>query len=136
LDIAADVRDGRRMERVVLLAWETTKDWLSASTGLSHHDFHLILGVLLTLGITRALRLPVGALLPLLIVFGLELINEAFDYFRYRIDGWPWVPGPTLVDIYLTMAPSLIITLAARWNSTSFLHLRRRLHHTIAVKII
>lgn len=125
--------DGLRMVRVVLLSWETTKDWLSASTGLTHHDFHLVLGVLLTLAITRMLRLPIGAMLPLLMVFGLELINETFDFFRYRMDAWPWEPWPTLVDIFLTMFPPLVITLAARWNSLGFHHFRRRAHSAIIV---
>lgn len=121
------------MERAVLLNWEAMKDWMSASSGLTHDDFHLILGVLLTLFITRFLRLPLGALLPLLVVFGLELINEAFDFFRFHMDAWPWEPWPSLVDICLTMVPSLTIILAARWNSLEFYRFRRRVHRTIDV---
>lgn len=110
----------------IILDWEQVKVWLSASTGLSHHDFHLLLGVLLTLGFTRMLRLPLGAWLPLLIVLGLELVNEAFDFARYHIDSYPWGPGPMLVDIALTMVPPLLIVLAARWQSPGFHRFRRR----------
>ena len=98
----------------IVLGWEAFKDWLSATLHLTHHDLHLLLGVVLTLGIGRALRLPLGAWLPLLIVFGLEMLNEASDFIRYYVSGWPWTPAETLVDIALTMIPSLAIVMAAR----------------------
>lgn len=120
----------------IVLAWEQMKVWLSASTGLSHHDFHLILGVLLTLGLTRLLRLPLGSWTPLVIVFGLEMINEAFDFTRYYIDSYPWGPGPTLVDIAITMLPPLAIVLAARWDSLHFHRFRRRKAFPIAVGVV
>jgi hypothetical protein len=110
----------------IVLDWEQVKVWLSASTGLSHHDFHLLLGVLLMLALTRLLRLPLGAWLPWLIVFGLELVNEAFDFTRYYIDHYPWGPVPMLVDIALTMLPPLAILLAARWRSPHFRRFKRR----------
>ena len=120
----------------IVLAWEQMKVWLSASTGLSHHDFHLILGVLLTLGFGRLLRVPLGSWTPLLIVFGLEMVNEAFDFTRYYIDSYPWGPGPTLVDIALTMLPPLAIVLAARWDSSIFRLFRRRPVFSIAVNVV
>ena len=110
----------------IVLDWEDFKTWLSASTGLTHHDIHLLLGVLLTLAIGRVLRRPLGAWLPLGIVFALEMLNEAFDFTRYRVDGYPWGPGPMLVDIALTMVPPLAIVLAARWRSPHFYRFRRR----------
>ena len=45
----------------LVLGWEAFTVWLTATTGLSHHDWHLLLGVLLTLGFTWLLRLPLGA---------------------------------------------------------------------------
>lgn len=119
----------------LVLDWETFKIWLSATFGLTHHDFHLLLGVLLTLGFGWLLRRPLGAWLQLLIVLGLELLNEAFDFTRYYVDSYPWGPGPTLVDIALTMLPPLAIVLAARWNSRDFHHFRRRPRFTIAVAL-
>ncbi|KQN07397.1 hypothetical protein QP162_20370 [Sphingomonas aurantiaca] len=110
----------------LVLDWEAFKVWLTVTTGLSHHDWHLLLGVLLMLGFTRLLRLPLGAWVPLLIVLGLELVNEALDFTRYHIDGYPWGPGPMLVDIALTMLPPLAIVLAARWDSFDFYRFRRR----------
>lgn len=119
----------------VVLAWESFKVWLSDISGLTHHDFHLILGVLLTLGFGRALRLPLGAWTPLLIVFALELVNEAFDFTRYHVDHYPWGPGPMLVDIALTMVPPLAIVLAARWDTHEYRHFRRRPRMVIAVAV-
>lgn len=110
----------------IVLDWEDFKVWLSASTGLTHHDFHLLLGVLLTLGIGWLLRRPLGAWLPLGIVLMLELVNEVFDFVRYYVAGYPWGPGPMLVDIALTIVPPLAIVLAARWNSPAFHRLRQR----------
>lgn len=110
----------------IVLDWEQVKIWLSATTGLSHHDFHLLLGVLLTLAFTRLLRMSLGAWTPLAIVLALELVNEAFDFTRYYIDGYPWSPGPMLVDIALTIVPPLAIVLAARWQSDHYHRFRRR----------
>ncbi len=119
----------------LVLDWEMFKVWLSATSGLTHHDFHLLLGVLLTLGFGWVLRRPLGAWLPLILVFGLELVNEAFDFIRYYIDSYPWGPGPMLVDIALTMLPPLAIVLAARWDSPDFYRFRRRPRSTIAVRL-
>jgi hypothetical protein len=119
----------------IVLDWEMVKVWLSATSGLTHHDFHLLLGVLLTLGFGWVLRRPLGSWLPLILVLGLELINETFDFVRYYVDSYPWGPGPTLVDIALTMLPPLAIVLAARWDSLDFYRLRRRPRGTIAVAL-
>ena len=100
----------------IVLAWEAIKVWLTEALPLTHDDYHLILGVLLTLGLGWALRRPLGSWLPLMIVFALEMINETFDFMRYYVDGWPWGPGPMLSDIALTMLPPLAIVLAARWE--------------------
>ena len=119
----------------LVLDWEMFKVWLSATSGLTHHDFHLLLGVLLTLGFGWVLRRPLGSWPPLLIVLVLELINEVFDFIRYYVDSYPWGPGPMLVDIALTMVPPLAIVLAARWDSFYFYRFRRRPRLTIAVAL-
>lgn len=103
-----------------VLGWESFKDWLSEKTGLTHHDWHILLGLALTLGFTWALRRPLGSWRPLLLVLVLELLNEASDFTRYYVAGWPWEPGPTLVDIALTMAAPLAITIVARMTSPHF----------------
>lgn len=120
----------------LVLDWEAFKVWLSAASGLSHHDWHLLLGVLLTLGLTWLLRLPLGAWTPLVIVLALELVNEAFDFTRYRVDHYPWGPGPMLVDIALTMVPPLAIVLAARWDGPAFYRFRRRPMFTIPLVVV
>lgn len=103
--------------RAVVLGWEEVKVWLSATSGVSHHGFHLILGLALTLAFTRLLRVSLGSLVPVTLVLILELVNEAFDYTRYRIDSYPWGPAPMLVDIAITVGPPLLIVLAARWET-------------------
>lgn len=110
----------------VILNWENFKVWLSADSGLSHHDIHLILGLVLTFGIGRILRRPLGAWLPLGIVLTLELINETFDLVRNLVPGWPLMWGESAIDIAITVGPPLLIVLAARWNSRHFYHFRRR----------
>lgn len=99
----------------VVLRWESFKDWLSETTGLTHHDWHILLGLTLTLGSTWALRRPLGSWLPLLLV--LALGNEISDFTRYYVAGWPWTPGPTLIDIALTMAVPLVITIVVRMSA-------------------
>lgn len=100
----------------IVLAWEAFKNWLSDTLVLTHHDFHLLLGVGLTLGLGWVLRRPLGSWLPLGIVLALELVNEAFDFTRYYVDSYPWGPGPMLFDIAITILPPLAIVLAARWE--------------------
>ena len=110
----------------VILDWENFKVWLSAHSGLSHHDFHLILGLVLTFGIGWILRRPLGSWIPLAIVLALELINEAFDLIRNIVPGWPLLWGEATVDILITIVPPLLIVLAARWNSRHYHRFRRR----------
>ena len=50
----------------IVLAWETFKDWLSATVGLSHWDLHVIFGLGVFLMVGRLLRRPLTSFLPLL----------------------------------------------------------------------
>jgi hypothetical protein len=100
----------------IVLDWEKMKVWLTANTSLTHHDYHLILGVLMTIGLGWLLRRPLGSWLPLGIVFALEIVNEILDFTRYYVDSYPWGPGPMLIDIAITILPPLAIVLAARWE--------------------
>ncbi|WP_156818939.1 hypothetical protein [Sphingomonas sp. Mn802worker] len=99
-----------------LLGWGSFKDWLSETTGLRHHGWHVLLGLALTLGFTWALRRSLGSWLPL-VLLALELVNEVSDFTRYYVSGWPWKPGPTMIDIVLTMAAPLAITIVVRMTS-------------------
>ena len=118
----------------IVLMWEDFKVWLSATTGLTHHDYHLILGVGLTLMLGWLLRRPLGSWLPWLIVLALELINETFDFVRYYVPGWPWTPKETVIDIAITMLPVLPILLVARWDSMHFYRFRRRRRYTVPMR--
>lgn len=116
----------------IVLGWEAFKDWLSGTAHLTHHDLHLILGVLLTLAFGWLLRRPLGSWLPLAIVLGLELLNETSDFARYYVSGWPWTPRATLIDVALTMTAPLVIVIAARWHSADFYRFRIRTRGTDA----
>jgi hypothetical protein len=119
-DAIANINRSRISPVFAVLSWESFKNWLSGTTGLTHNDWHILLGLALTLGFTRVLRRPLGSWLPLLLVLALELINETSDFTRYYVAGWPWEPGPTLVDIALTMAAPLAITIIVRMTSPHF----------------
>lgn len=110
----------------IVLDWEDFKVWLSATSGLSHHDWHLILGLVLTFAIGRVLRRPLGSFVPLGIVLGLELVNEAFDFIRNLVPGWPLEYRAAAIDVAITILPPLGIVLAARWNSADYYRFRRR----------
>lgn len=115
----------------LVLDWEDFKVWLSAATHLTHHDIHLILGVVLTFALGRALRRPLGSFVPLAIVLGLELINEALDFLRNIVPGWPLEYREAAIDVAITVGPALLIILAARWNSNDYYRFRRRERFTV-----
>lgn len=129
----------RRQEPVVfalVLDWEDFKVWLSAMSGLSHHDWHLILGLVLTFGLGRLLHRPLGSFVPLGIVLGLELVNEAFDFARNLVPGWPLEYRAAAIDVAITILPALGIVLAARWNSADYYRFRRRRQRRYEVRTL
>lgn len=98
----------------VVIAWETFKDWLSATVHLSHWSLHVILGLAFFLLFARALRRPLSSPLPLLPVALLEAGNETLDFLRAWIPHWYWNAHDTLIEIALTLAPPLALMLLAR----------------------
>ena len=110
----------------LVLDWEDFKVWLSRTSGLSHHDWHLILGLGLTFGLGRMLRRPLGSFVPIGVVLALELVNEAFDFVRNMVPGWPLEYRAAAIDVAITILPALLIVLAARWNSGDYYRFRRR----------
>ena len=98
----------------IVLSWEAFKDWLAATIHVTHWDLHVIVGVSLFKLFGRLTHRPLTSFLPLLPVAGLEAINEAFDFGRYVMSGWPWTPRSTLIEIALTLLPSMAIIAAAR----------------------
>ena len=98
----------------IVLAWETFKDWLSATVGLSHWDLHVIVGVGLFLAFGRLFRRPLSSLLPLIPVAVLELGNETMDFLRAYIPHWSWNAHDTVIEVALTLAPSLALVGAIR----------------------
>ena len=98
----------------IVLAWETFKDWLSATVGLTHWDLHVILGLGLFLAFGRLLRRPPTSLLPLLPVALLEFGNETLDFLRAYIPHWSWNARDTAIEVALTLGPPLAVVVVAR----------------------
>lgn len=102
------------MERL-LVAYETVKMWLEATLSISQPVLHAGAGVLLYLIFTPLLRRRWGSFVPLAPVLAIELANEAADYWRYRLAGWPWTWWPTVGDITATIGPPLMMAIVLRW---------------------
>ncbi|WP_242097972.1 hypothetical protein [Sphingomonas sp. CROZ-RG-20F-R02-07] len=98
----------------IVLAWETFKDWLSATVHLTHWDLHVILGLAFFFAFGRLLRRPLTAFLPLLPVALLELGNETLDFLRAYIPHWDWNLHDTVIEVALTLGPPLCVILLAR----------------------
>lgn len=98
----------------IVLAWETFKDWLSATAHLTHWDLHVILGLGFFLVFGRLLRRPLTSFLPLLPVALLELGNEILDFLRAYIPHWAWNFHDTVIEVVLTLGPPLALVLLAR----------------------
>ena len=98
----------------ILLGWEATKIWLSHNLHLTHHELHVIVGIILYFLFARLLRARYGSVRPLIPIAVLEGINESFDFMRYILSGWPWTPVATIYDIVLTLGPPMLIAVAFR----------------------
>jgi hypothetical protein len=98
----------------VVLAWETFKDWLSATVHLSHWDLHVILGLGFYILFARLMRRPFTAFLPLAPVALLELGNETLDFLRAYLPHWYWNWPDTIVEVALTLGPPLAVIIVAR----------------------
>ena len=110
--LTGNVRDTETFAAVV--RWGDVKDWLSDSLHLSHGILHVHVGMAVFLLGAVLLRRPVGTWTPLLIVVVLELLNEAVDFARYQMSGWPWRPGPTIADLVATWLWPIVLTLVFR----------------------
>ena len=98
----------------IVLAWESFKDWLSASVHLTHWDLHVIVGLLGFFGFGRLMRRPITSSLPIVPIAVLELLNELSDFLRAYVPDWPWAWRDTIVEIGLTLLPPLLVVVAAR----------------------
>lgn len=107
LDLAAPLT-------TLVLAWEACKDWLSATLHLPHLALHAVVGVLIPPAVLLATRRPASSLLPLAVVALLEAANEALDFARYALAGWPWQARATATEALVTVAPALALILLAR----------------------
>lgn len=100
--------------KYTVLDWTATKDWLSGTLHLSHDMLHVHVGMAIFVLASLVLRRPIGLLPPLLLLLGLETLNELSDFMRYRIGGWPWTPWPTVADYIDTLLWPAVLTLLFR----------------------
>jgi hypothetical protein len=104
----------------MVLDWEAAKNWLSAEVHVSHAVLHIHLGLAIYLLTSVLLRRPLGSVLPWLMVAALELANEASDFARYHVSGWPWTPTNTIEDIVNTLFwPTVLAVLFHRQRTAA-----------------
>ncbi len=97
-----------------VIDWYQVKLFAEHASGISMDALHVILGVVLQLAIALILKSSVARPLPLLLVLGLEILNEANDF---RVELWPNAGmqlGESAKDIVLTMLLPTLIFLVAR----------------------
>jgi hypothetical protein len=96
--------------------WYAFKELASHATGWPMDTLHVMIGVLLQLLFAAVLRSSVARPAPWLMVFGLELANEAYDLWFER---WPSLAmqlGEGLRDILGTMLlPTVLLLVARHW---------------------
>lgn len=94
--------------------WYQVKLFVQHSTGFSMDALHVIAGVMLQFAAAALFRSALARPLPLIVVFLLELANEANDL---RVEQWPepgMQYGEGAKDIFMTMILPLLIFLVAR----------------------
>jgi hypothetical protein len=97
--------------------WFDLKTMLEHSIVFNDDALHVLAGVLLQLLAAAVLRSWIGRAAPWLIVFALELANEASDLW---VELWPQAArsaqlGEGLKDVLLTMALPTLLLATARW---------------------
>ena len=99
----------------MVLDWEAAKNWLSSEFHVSHAVLHIHVGLAICLLTSLLLRRPLSSVLPWLVVVMLELANEASDFTRYYVSGWPWTATNTIEDIVNTLFwPTVLLVLFHR----------------------
>ena len=102
------------MIRAAALDWYQTKLFLQHSAGFSMDALHVIAGVLLQMLVAALFRTTLARPFPLIVVFLLELANEANDL---RVEQWPQPGmqyGEGAKDLVITMILPVVIYLVAR----------------------
>ncbi len=73
-----------------ILDWEVAKLWLVGALGFGKPLLHVYFGLGIFVAAAMLLRRPFGSLLPISVVVLAQTVNEALDWARYRLDGYPW----------------------------------------------
>jgi len=97
------------------LGWYQFKLFIEHASGISMDALHVILGFVIFLIVARLLKTGTASPIPWLVLFLLELGNEAYDL---KVELWPDRAsqlGEGVKDIMLTMALPTLVALLARW---------------------
>jgi len=96
------------------LDWYSAKTFLEHSIAFSDDVLHVLAGVGIQLVLAAIIRGSAANALPLAVLFGLELLNEASDL---RFERWPDLGeqlGEGMKDIILTMLLPVVLFVIAR----------------------
>jgi hypothetical protein len=98
---------------------EPLKSGLADFLHLSKDALHVHLGIALYLAAALLLRRPLGSGLPLLILFGFELVNEGFDLAHDADHGGIGIGSlaASAKDIVNTMFWPTLLTVAVRFGA-------------------
>ena len=102
------------MTKFGLIDWYQVKLFAQHSTGFSMDALHVIAGVVVQLAVAALFRSSLARPLPLIVVFVLELANEAYDL---GVERWPQPEmqyGEGAKDVILTIFLPLLLYLVAR----------------------
>ena len=95
--------------------WYQLKLMAEHASGFSMDALHVIVGVVVQLAVALVTKSSLARPLPLLVVFALQLLNEANDF---RVEQWPnpgMQFGESAKDVILTMfLPTLLFLIARR----------------------
>jgi hypothetical protein len=98
-----------------LASWHQGKLFIERSVAIDHDTLHLMAGLILWLLIALVARRVIVSWLPLLLIFGLALINETADL---ALEVWPDIGmqfGEGAKDVFLTMFVPTVLFIAGRF---------------------
>lgn len=100
-----------------MIPYETAKDWLVATTGITKDAWHIYFALMIQLAAAQLFPRRYASIGPLLVIAALELFNEWMDYQHYHAvtlvewKGWAY---DTVRDVINSLLVPTILFLVAR----------------------
>ena len=95
------------------------KDFISYYTGLEKDALHIHVALFLYLLVLVVFRRSRRSFLPWLVVFGIELANEAHDLWLNWTGGPAWAIGESVKDLWNTMLWPTVLYVIGRYTDWS-----------------